>query len=112
MDKMKRQELRIRRIAIEFKKELSKIYGDRLKKLVLYGSYARNDADVDSDIDLLMVLDGDVELGKEIKRTSNINFEVNLKYGVILSALPVSLRDYIHNNSPLMLNIRKDGIAV
>jgi hypothetical protein len=36
---------------------LSSVFGERLKGLVLYGSFARGDADNDSDIDILAILD-------------------------------------------------------
>ena len=40
----------------EIKRELQKLYGDRLVKLILFGSHARGEANPDSDIDLLAVL--------------------------------------------------------
>ncbi|MBA2295376.1 MAG: nucleotidyltransferase domain-containing protein [Actinobacteria bacterium] len=37
--------------------ELRRLYGARLREVVLFGSWARGDADAESDIDLLVVLD-------------------------------------------------------
>ena len=42
------------------------LYGDRLVRLVLFGSHARGDAVPGSDIDVLVVLRGPVEPGVEI----------------------------------------------
>ncbi|MGI8911693.1 MAG: nucleotidyltransferase domain-containing protein [Rubrobacteraceae bacterium] len=39
---------------------LGTIYGERYRGMVLYGSYARGEADEGSDVDLLLLLDGDV----------------------------------------------------
>jgi len=43
-------------IISEFKKMIEQIYGERLSKVILYGSQARGEARADSDIDLLIVL--------------------------------------------------------
>ena len=50
----------------EFKKEIKKLYGNRLKHIILYGSYARGSATEDSDIDLLIVLEGKTKPGKKL----------------------------------------------
>ncbi|MHC5719371.1 MAG: nucleotidyltransferase domain-containing protein [Nostoc sp.] len=47
---------------------LREIYGDRLVKMVLFGSQARGEASTDSDIDVLVVLKGNVNPGEEIKK--------------------------------------------
>ena len=96
----------------ELKAGVLKLYGNRLKGIVLYGSWARRQANEDSDIDLMIVLACDVAAGKEIDRLIDIITDLNLKYNVLLSVYPVSEKDYKSVNSPILLNIRKEGIAV
>lgn len=81
-----------------------------MKHILLYGSYARGDAIEDSDIDLLIVLEGRVKQGEEIDKMIDTLTEVNLKYGVLISVYPVSEKDYREVNSPLLLNVRREGI--
>ena len=102
--------MEVKKAIEEFKTEIKKIYGSRLKHILLYGSYARGDATEDSDIDLLIVLEGSVKPGEEIDRIIDALTEVNLKYGVLISVYPVSEKDYREVNSPLLLNVRREGI--
>ena len=81
-----------------------------VKNIVLNGSWARGDATDESDIDLLIVLEGKVTPGKEIDKMINIITEINLKHGVLISVYPVSEEDYSTVNSPLLINVRREGI--
>lgn len=103
--------MEIELILREFREKLEELYGNRLKNIILYGSCARGQATEDSDIDLAVVLDGDVIAGKEIDRLIDIITDINLDYGVLISVYPVSERDYTSVNSPLLLNIRREGVA-
>ena len=104
--------MQIEPILKEFKRQITELYGQRLKKVVLYGSYARGQAnDEHSDIDLAVVLDGDVSPGKEIDRMIDIITDINLDYDVLLSVYPVSENDYLSVKSPLLLNLRREGIT-
>ncbi|BBL79317.1 hypothetical protein RxyAA322_11710 [Rubrobacter xylanophilus] len=51
---------------------LRDLYGERYRGLVLYGSRARGEADEGSDVDLLLLLEGPVEVGREIRRSSRL----------------------------------------
>lgn len=100
----------IKEILKEFRTEVEKLYGKKLKNILLYGSWARGDATEESDIDLLIVLEGKVIPGKEIDRMIDIITEINLKHGVLISVYPVSENDYSTINSPLFINVRREGI--
>ncbi|MBN2270559.1 MAG: nucleotidyltransferase domain-containing protein [Sedimentisphaerales bacterium] len=97
-------------ITREFRERIAELYGPRLKKVILYGSCARGRATADSDIDLAVVLDGEVIPGKEIDRMIDIITDLNLDYTVLISVYPVSEKDYSELNSPLLINVRRQGI--
>jgi predicted nucleotidyltransferase len=63
---------KLKNILTQLRSHFEQLYGDRLTQMVLYGSQARGDARPDSDIDILVVLKGQVNPGEEIKRTSHI----------------------------------------
>ena len=102
----------IENIVGKFREKAEGLYGSRLKNIVLYGSWARGTATEDSDIDLAVVLAGDVAPGAEIDRMIDMVTEINLKYNVLLSIYPVSEKNYASVNSPLLLNLRKEGVPV
>jgi len=104
--------MKIEQILKEFREGAEKLYGSRLKNIILYGSFARGHATEDSDIDLAIVLEGDVMPGREIDRMIDIITESNLNYSVSLSVYPVSEKNYISISSPTLLNIRKEGVPV
>ena len=102
--------MNIEEVLREFKKEIRKLYGERLKEVILYGSWARGEATEESDIDLLVVLGGEVAPGREIDRMIDIITEMNLKYGVLISVHPVSEDDFHKLKSPLLINVRREGV--
>jgi predicted nucleotidyltransferase len=102
----------IERILKEFKKKIQTLYGNRLKTILLYGSWARGEAGENSDIDVVVVLKGDVAPGREIDRMIDTITEMNLKYNTLISIYPVSEKMYSAVKSPLLLNIRREGVAI
>jgi predicted nucleotidyltransferase len=104
--------MEIDQILKRFAQKLKELYGKRLRNIVLYGSWARNEAADDSDIDVAVVLSGDVEPCKEIDRMIDIINDMNLEHGVLLSVYPVSQENYEQLNSPLIINLRKEGVPV
>jgi len=61
---------------------LAGIYGDRLRGVYLYGSYARGSQDPESDLDVLIVLADFEHYGEELDRTSEIVAALSLEHGI------------------------------
>ena len=99
-------------ILSELRTRFQVLYGDRLSQMVLYGSRARGDADPDSDIDVLVVLRGPVEPCDEIARTEYVVADVSLTHNVVIACVFASEEEFEHERSPLLLNIRREGVAV
>ena len=102
----------IKPILEELKREFEAIYGDRLVKMILFGSQARGDAEGGSDIDVLVVLTGAVAPGREIERTLDIVASLSLAHGTVIGCAYVSADDYERRNTPLLLNARREGVLV
>jgi len=102
----------IRAILDELKREFEAIYGDRLVQMILYGSQARGDAEPDSDIDVLVVLEGEVLPGAEIRRTGEVTSEICLDHDAVISRLFVSADEYLGDVTPLFRNVRREGVGV
>ena len=80
--------------------ELKKMYGERYRGLVLYGSYARGEADEGSDVDLLLLLEGPVNSTRELLRAEEAEWPLALEAGYTVSLLPVTLRLTEAPNNP------------
>lgn len=102
----------LRKILAELRQYLAALYGERLVDVILFGSQARGDAVEGSDIDLMIILQGEVWPGAEIKRTGGIVAELSLKYDVLVSTIFESEEDFQLRGSPLLINVRREGIKV
>ncbi len=94
----------------DFKAAVSKLYGDRLEKVILYGSYARGDAHEESDVDFLVVLrDADLKPMSEIFRMSEVVHPIILEHNIDISFQPCSLKKFKHEKSAFLHWVRKEG---
>jgi len=84
--------------------------GDRLRGVVLYGSEVRAAADDESDIDVLVLLDGPIHLGRDIDTCTKAIYPLMLEIGRTIDAAPVDIRDYEAGNDPLYRAAKKEGI--
>ena len=107
-----RMSRKVRSVLNKLRRRLKELYGDRLVKLVLFGSQARGDAEPDSDIDVLVVLRGPVEPYREIHRASPVTAAVSLEHGVVISCVYVSEGRFKTDRGPLLVNVRAEGIPV
>jgi predicted nucleotidyltransferase len=100
-------------VAKAVKERLLALYGDRLAKVILYGSYARGDFHEESDIDFLVVLkDEEIRAGEEILNMSRVLAPLNLTYNIIISKHPTTVRQLTQSPFLFYQNIRKEGVEV
>jgi len=92
--------------------ELKKLYGDNLSCVILYGSKTRGDATEDSDIDIMIVLKDVKDNSKELEKVIKLTTEIDFRYETLISVTLQSEEEYLKKRSPLLLNVRKEGIAL
>jgi len=91
------------------------IYGLHLKKVILYGSYARGDEREDSDIDIMILLDiPDVDIKEYRHRLTDVTFDYNMDNN--LEIMPI-VKNVDHfnkwvQNYPFYANIDKEGVTL
>ena len=102
----------IKRMLAELKKGLTELYGQRLKALILFGSYARGDYREGSDLDVLVVLN-DFERGPiELDRTDDLIGNLSLEYLITISPLFMREKDWLMADKPVLRNVRVEGVPV
>ena len=99
----------------QFVEGISKIIGSNLKKVILYGSYARNTQNQDgeiSDIDIMILVDMPEKDIKTItKAILDYSTDIDLKYDVLLSPYIETIDNYNNRLSYMMFyqNIEREG---
>jgi predicted nucleotidyltransferase len=106
-----RSPAQVRAVLAEFKLGLESLYGARLCGLYLFGSYARGEAEPESDIDVLIVLDQVSDYPREVDRTGFLASELSLRHGLSLSRVFLSRRAWAEATDFFVKNVRQEGIA-
>ena len=87
---------------------------DRIEA-ILFGSYARGDADSGSDIDVLLLVDASRQnISARNWQVGNLAAELLLDYGVVVSPI-VENREYFNTNLhlfPFFRNIENEGVRI
>ena len=105
-------EAQLKRILDTLRLEFSRVLGDRIDSVILFGSQARGQAQVGSDIDVLVVVRGEFDYSEFIQRTSAIVSALSLEYDMVLSRVFVSKEQFERERSPFLLNVRREGVLI
>ena len=88
---------------------LVKHYGDQIAGLILYGSQARDQADTESDIDLLVLLYGPFDYFKEIWNLAELLYPLQLESDRLISVKPAAVQDFQAGILQLYRRARREG---
>lgn len=94
------------------RQHLDGLYGERLVNVILFGSQARNEAQPDSDIDVLVVLRGEVDAWTEIKRTGEGVAQLCLDYSVVICGIFIAETQFQAQQTALLRNVNQEGVSV
>ena len=106
---------KIDKVLKQFISQVSNLIGDRLKKVILYGSYARGDYGKNSDIDIMILTDLNFEEIKQYRdKVSDIAFDIELEKGVVISPIIKNIEKYNSriNINPFYKNIQREGVVL
>ena len=107
----------IEKIVRKFVNQANELLGDRIKKIILYGSYARGDYKKNSDVDLMILTDlSDDEIIEFREKISDIAFEIEFEnnFDVMLSPLLKNIDkfNYWLEALPFYMNVEKEGVVL
>ena len=114
---MKKIPEKVNKIINEFITEVNKIFWERVKKIILYGSYARGDFNKNSDIDIMILTDFTddeiVQCRSEIVQLA-YNIEWNNKFNIHLSPLVKNIDrfNYWLEALPFYMNVQNEGVIL
>ena len=105
----------VQKIINDFLKKVETVLGNRLRKIILYGSYARGDYNKNSDIDIMILTDfNNVEIEQYRNTISDIAFDIELETGFIISPLIKNIEKYNDRIDviPFYMNVNKEGVIL
>jgi len=91
------------------------VLGDKLEKVILFGSYARGDYDEESDIDIMVIADIALEEAHETRdKIDNAAGDFLWDYGILVY-LNLTCSDRFHkykDDLGFYINVQKDGVLL
>ena len=93
-----------------FRTAVTEIYGDRLERVVLFGSRARGHAQPDSDYDVAVFVHDMTDRPAEMNRLADLATDILYDGGLFIHAMPYRAGSYNDERMPLMHEIRAEGI--
>ena len=96
-------------VLAQFRRALDAAFGERIERVMLFGSRARGEARDDSDYDIAVFLRDFKERWPEVDRLVAIETDLLYETGAFVHAMPFRAGAW-QERSPLMSAIRREGV--
>ncbi len=104
---------KLNRLLPEIENKIRELFGEKVLKIILFGSYARGDYNFESDVDIMVIVDDDnLEIYRK-RRIELTNYYLD-KEGILISIIieKEKIVDKYKNHSPFLINVVKDGSVI
>ena len=95
----------------ELKSGLATLYGNRLCGVYLFKSYTRGEQEIESDLDILIILSQYERYSVEIECTGDLVSTLSLEYGISISRKFITKNQWVTTDSALLRNVRAEAMA-
>ena len=94
----------------EIRSRLEKAFPERFQGVLLFGSEARGETHPESDVDLMVVLEGPVRLGRDLETIVGALYPVQLQMDIPIHATPVTGEALEAGRYGIYRNARREGV--
>ena len=105
----------VRDIMVLFSQEVKRVMGDELRKVIVYGSYARGDYNENSDVDVMVLTSLAEEDITEVEyKLYDIAFDFLMEYGVDISVIVKNEEHFKYwlGALPFYDNVEREGVVI
>lgn len=99
----------------EFVGGINRVLKNRVKKIILYGSYARGDYRKNSDLDIMVLTDlSEEEITDMRTELWDYSYDIGLDNDIVISALLKNIDDFNYwiDTLPFYMNVQKEGVVL
>ena len=105
----------VREVVYEFSQQLQVILGNKLTKVIMYGSYARGDNNDNSDVDIMVLTTLTEDEIERVETTVfDLAFDFQMEYGLDISVIVKNEEHFNHwlGALPFYNNVEKEGVVL
>ena len=98
-----------------YREELEKVSDNKIKEVILYGSYARGDFRPDSDVDIMILVDSDMEQISPLERIiCDVTYDFNTAHDTDIMPVVQSKKhfDYWKRADMFYRNVDREGVVI
>lgn len=105
----------MRNLLLQYIAQLQSIYGSHLRKVILYGSYARGDFAPDSDVDIMLLLDlSEADLKAYSQELAYMTYDFNMDHDLDIQPIAQNESHFDRwiENYPFYTNVHNEGVIL